>query len=32
VKRIFATMRKPDVAFKLDDALNKAIDEHIAML
>jgi hypothetical protein len=32
VKRIFATMRKPDVAFKLDAALNTAIDEHVAML
>jgi hypothetical protein len=32
IKRIFATMRKPEVAFKLDAALNKAIDEHVAML
>ncbi len=32
VRRIFATMRKPEIAFKLNDAMNKTIDEHIAML
>lgn len=32
VKRIFATLRKPQVALKLNDEINCVIDEHVALL